>query len=72
MRYWHMQSRRLICGVCRSIWSHIALPQWLDGVIIIAQAVGKLLNKVKTEFVNPVNILCLLLFNEIQILLKFS
>mgnify|MGYP003310693704 CR=1 FL=1 len=60
MRYWHMQSRRLICGVCHSIRSHIALSQWLDGVIMVAQAARKLLNKVKTEFVNPVNVLSLL------------
>ena len=46
MRYWHMRSRRLIRGVCHSIRSHIALSQWLDGVIIVAQAARKLLNKV--------------------------
>jgi len=55
MRYWHMQFRRLIRSFCRSIGSQTALSQWLNGAIIISQAAQKLLNKVKTEFVNAVN-----------------
>jgi len=62
MRYWHMRFRRLIRSFCRSIGSHIALSQWSDDGMIVAQTARKLLNKVKTEFFDPVNIFALQAF----------